>query len=243
MILILAATPLETKLLRQHISASQISMCASTQVISGHLSHQDILLAHSGIGLVNMAILTSQILNQYKPDFVVLVGCGGSYPNSGLSNGEIVLADCEIYGDLGVETDDEFLLLTGIASKSNNFNLRDVQQKFTFNKNIIDFIVKSIPEITVGPFVSVNCCSGTPELSQKMEQRTNGLCENMEGAAAAQLCAEANIPMIELRGISNPTGTRDPEQWDLLKGTESAQKGLLKLLEIWPPNSEILCKN
>jgi futalosine hydrolase len=243
MILILAATPLETKLLRQHISDQQVTQCASNHVIGGCLCHQDILLAHSGIGLVNMAILTSQILNQYKPDIVFLVGCGGSYPNSGLSNGDLVLADCEIYGDLGVETDDDFLLLSGIASNSKEIKVRDVQQKITFNKNLINLIVESIPQITVGPFVSVNCCSGTPELSQKLEQRTKGLCENMEGAAAAQLCAEANIPMIELRGISNPTGTRDPEQWDLLKGTECAQNGLLKLLETWPPNREILCKS
>jgi len=243
MILVLAATPLETKLLRQHLSDQQVTLCASSHVISGRLYHQEVLLAHSGIGLVNMAILTSQILNQYSPDCVFVVGCGGSYPNSGLSNGDLVLADCEIYGDLGVEIKDDFLLLDGIVRKNNNLLVRDVQQTFMFNKSLISFIVNLMPHITVGPFVSVNCCSGTPELGLKIEERTQGICENMEGAAAAQLCAEANIPMIELRGISNPTGTRDPEQWELLKGTECAQNGLLKLLKTWPPNCEILCKN
>lgn len=243
MILILAAVPLETKLIRQQISDPQIAIESATQVIDGRLKNHDILLAHSGIGLVNMTILTSHLLSRHIPETVILVGCGGSYPNSGLSNGDLVLADCEIYGDLGVETADDFLSLSGIGTKSSNFTIRDVQQKYPFNKNIINFASQSLPESIVGPVVTVNCCSGTPEISQKLEKRTGGLCENMEGAAAAQICAEANIPMVELRGISNPTGTRAPEQWALLKGAESAQQGLLKLLEEWPPNSEILCKN
>ena len=56
----------------------------------------------------------------------------------------------------------------------------------------------------------------------------------MEGAAVAQACAEFDIPLLELRGISNPTGTRDPQRWDIARGTEAAQAGILKLLDNWP---------
>ncbi|MCW8893304.1 MAG: futalosine hydrolase, partial [Deltaproteobacteria bacterium] len=61
-----------------------------------------------------------------------------------------------------------------------------------------------------------------------------GICENMEGAAAAQVCSAFDLPLLELRGISNPTGTRDPEQWDIIKGAEAAQLGILELLQNWP---------
>jgi futalosine hydrolase len=55
----------------------------------------------------------------------------------------------------------------------------------------------------------------------------------MEGAAVAQVCAEFDLPLLELRGISNPTGTRDPQQWNIVRGAEAAQTGILKLLGNW----------
>ena len=53
----------------------------------------------------------------------------------------------------------------------------------------------------------------------------------MEGAAAAQACENFGVPLLELRGISNPTGTRDPQQWDVVGGATAAQQGILKLLK------------
>jgi futalosine hydrolase len=65
----------------------------------------------------------------------------------------------------------------------------------------------------------------------------------MEGAAAAQVCAEFSLPLLELRGISNPTGSRDPQLWDIKAGAEAAQRGLLQLLEQWPAAEEQTCAN
>jgi futalosine hydrolase len=55
----------------------------------------------------------------------------------------------------------------------------------------------------------------------------------MEGAAAAQVCEQFQLPLLEIRGISNPTGTRDPRQWDICKGTAAAQNAVIKLVDDW----------
>ncbi|MCW8858440.1 MAG: futalosine hydrolase [Deltaproteobacteria bacterium] len=234
MILILAATPLETALLRKRISSQQTSACGSYQIFNGTLQGLEVLLAHGGIGTVNMASQLTTLLHEHSPQTVFLVGCGGSYPGSQLQIGNLALAATEIYGDLGVMTAEGFIPLEQLKLPQDHSLAPLVQQQFDLDTDLLAWAQEILPEAVCGPFVTLNCCSGNPEMSEKIAQRTGGICENMEGAAAAQVCSAFDLPLLELRGISNPTGTRDPEQWDIIKGAEAAQLGILELLQNWP---------
>jgi futalosine hydrolase len=92
-----------------------------------------------------------------------------------------------------------------------------------------------------GPFVTVNTISGMRELCLQLEKRTGGICENMEGAALAQVAAGYPVPLLELRGISNPCGTRDRCDWDLPAGMEVAQRAILRLLKDFPRLRSLAC--
>lgn len=234
MILLLAATPLETNILRQKITDPQGSLCGRHEVISGFLCGQKIVLAHGGIGPVTMAIQLMHVLHQYTPESIFLFGCGGCYPGSSLNIGDLALANREIYGDLGVETANGFHSLEDLKLPVDRHIAPAVRQQFGMDPDLVSWAQEYLPAALTGPFVTINCCSGTPELSRILGQRWKGICENMEGAAAAQVCEQFSIPLLELRGISNPTGTRDPARWDLSLGAESAQVAILELLENWP---------
>lgn len=234
MLLILAAAPLETTLLRKKITNAQIIHCGSVQVLSGKLQGQIILLSHGGIGQVNMAMQLTRLLSEHTPLAVLLCGCGGSYPDSGLQIGDLALAEREIFGDLGVATANDFIPLDQLDLPQNLHLAPITQQSIPLNADLLEWAQEIIPDAIRGSFVTVNSCSGYSDLSTALQQRTGGICENMEGAAAAQVCAAFKIPLLELRGISNPTGTRDPQQWDIARGTEAAQLGILELLENWP---------
>ena len=82
MLLILAAVPLETTLLRHNMINTQTLSCGSIQIFSGKLQGKNVLLGHGGIGQVNMAIQLTHLLNEHRPMAVLLCGCGGSYPDS-----------------------------------------------------------------------------------------------------------------------------------------------------------------
>jgi len=181
-----------------------------------------------------MAMQLSRLLSEHTPTAVLLCGCGGAYPENGLPIGSLALAETEVFGDLGVATAEKFIPLDQLDLPQNPQLAPIVQQTFTLNSDLLKWALEILPDAVSGPFVTVNRCSGTPDLSHELQQRTGGICENMEGAAAAQVCAEFEIPLLELRGISNPTGTRDPQQWDINRGAESAQLGILELLENWP---------
>ncbi len=231
MLLLLAAVPLETALIRSRLAdhIQEISCTALTQ--KKQLPPAPVMLAHTGIGLVNMAMQLTRILVTYQPDAVLLFGCGGAYPQSGLAIGDIVIATEEISGDTGVAVKDGFIPCEQLNIPQQPDLAPAFQQSYKLSPELRKRALKILPDTCHGPFVTVNTCSGYPELSEDLVSRTEGLCENMEGFAAARVCHQFDIPLLELRGISNPTGTRDPQLWDIKKGTEEAQLSIVKLLE------------
>ena len=164
----------------------------------------------TGVGQVNMAHALTLAIEQQRPEGIVVVGIGGAYPGSGLSIGDVVCAESETFGDLGVETPDGFLELTKFLKK-------------TFYQEMFFAPLQA-------KFVTVSTCTGTDELSAKIQARTGGQVENMEGAAAAQVAEKYGIPMGEIRGISNMTGRRDLASWKIKEAAEAAQKVLLASL-------------
>jgi len=243
MLLIIAAVPLETALLRQQLQNCYERQHGQYRLFSGTIANQQLLLAHSGVGQNAMAIQLTRLLEQFQPQSVLLCGCGGSYPHSSLGNGDIAIASEEICGDLGVATAEGFIALEKLDIPQQPELMPQTRQRYPLQSELTELARQALPEAQFGPFVSVNCCSGYPALSDELQQRTNGICENMEGAAAAQVCAAYDVPLLEIRGISNPTGSREPQDWEIKRGAEAAQRGMLKVLQHLSKQRNPTCDN
>ena len=231
MLLLLAATPLETAQLRNQLQHPAISKFAGYNLYSGRLGSQQITLAHGGVGQVVMTMQLTRLLERLNFSAVLLFGCGGAYPQSKLKIGDLVLASAEIFGDLGVATDEGFTPLEQLDIPLREGFAPLCRQEFPLAEPLRHWACQILPEARCGIFVTVNCCSGTRQLSDQLARHTGGICENMEGAAVAQVCAEFNLPLLEMRGISNPTGSRVPADWDIKLGSEVAQQAVRRLLE------------
>lgn len=231
MFLLIAATPAETGLLRRQLSCSESLLSGGKELLRGSLCNTPVLIGHGGIGAMLMAMQLTRILAEQRPEAVILCGCGGSYPASGLGIGDLALASSEIYGDCGVTTNTGFIPLEQLNIPQQAHLAPLFQQSYNLDTPLYKQAVQVLPQARCGPFVTVNNCSGTPDLSRQLQQQTAGICENMEGAAAAQVCAEFSCPLLEVRGISNPTGTRAEELWDISLGIRVAQEAVLALLQ------------
>ncbi|MBW6510047.1 MAG: futalosine hydrolase [Desulfuromonadales bacterium] len=231
MLLIVAATPAETALLRRQLGSGERMLCGGKELLRGTLCDTPVLIGHGGIGAMLMAMQLARLLAEQRPEAVILCGCGGSYPDSGLRVGDLALASSETYGDCGVTTDSGFIPLEQLNIPQQAPLAPLFQQSYHLDTPLYKRAAQLLPQAHCGPFVTVNNCSGTPELSRQLQQQTAGICENMEGAAAAQVCAEFACPLLEVRGISNPTGTRADELWDLPLGIRVAQEAVLTLLQ------------
>ncbi|MBI4710197.1 MAG: hypothetical protein HY759_03720 [Nitrospirae bacterium] len=89
------------------------------------------------------------------------------------------------------------------------------------------------PKIKSGAFVTVSTSTGTNKRAKELEKRFNAICENMEGAAVAHVCAMYGIPMLEVRGISNIVEDRDRDKWDIKTASENCQKFILNFIEVF----------
>lgn len=236
MICLLAATPQESALLRQQLPLLP-DPCIPSRTYTCNFQNEEISLLHTGIGIASAASNLTRLLEKITPELILAFGCGGSYPASNLKNGDLAIATSECFGDLGAASDQGFMPLCNMGLPAcqpplfvQSINLETAGQKEALH------ILQHAPELSdrriqAGAFVTVNTVSGTAELSLQWENNYSGICENMEGAALAQVAREYAVPLLELRGISNPCGTRDKAQWSLSLGIESAQMGVLRLLK------------
>jgi futalosine hydrolase len=241
MIALLAAVHDETSLIRTALQDSAQKTVNGITLLTGTISGTKITLAHSGIGKAAAAATTISLLNSCQPQALFLFGCGGAYPEAGLTIGDLALASAEVFGDEGIATPAGFSDLA-------DAKLPMRQDPVTFyndwpiDKKLHDWAVPVLQTYTKqrnanllsGPFVTVSTCTGSATAAAKITERTNGICENMEGAAVALACQQLSVPLLEVRGISNLVEDRNINRWDLPAGMAVAQNAILDLLEAWP---------
>lgn len=242
MLALLAAVPEETRLLRQTLRELQYTSLANLKVWHGLWYETPICLAHSGLGKAAAAASATALISKFHPQALWLFGCGGAYPDSELDIGDIALADCEIFGDEGVQTSFGFETLEEMGLPMRNDVRGIVYNQWPVDAGLLawgkpllaDYAAQTGRRFAAGPFVSVSTCTGTNRRGRELAERTGGVCENMEGAGAALACRQTDTPFLELRGISNLAEERDPAKWDLARGMRSAQEAVLDLLSYWP---------
>jgi futalosine hydrolase len=241
MICLLAAVPEETALVRQAVKEGAESSASGIVVLTGKLHGHDICLSHSGIGKAAAAAACITLLHRCLPQALWLFGCGGAYPGSGLSIGDLALAENEIFGDEGIDTKEGFqdLATTGLVMRNSPgplFNTWPVDQGlYSWAKlSLAGHAANALKTLRCGPFITVSTCTGTTEKAEETAFRTGGICENMEGAAVALACQQMTVPFLEVRGISNLVEDRDTSRWDLSAGMTAAQNAILALSQDWP---------
>ncbi len=171
----------------------------------------------SGVGRTNAAIAATRAILEEGPfDGVVSAGIAGSLPGSGLSIGDIVIASSSIYFEEGLLAPDGFHDLSSMG-----FPLGD------FEGNAVPgdpaLLERVGPLGTHGPIATVGTCSGTDSAAEAVVVRTGAIAEAMEGAAVLHAGWAFGLPGLELRAISNSTGDRDRQQWDLELGLRALE--------------------
>ncbi len=178
---------------------------------TGVLAGESCRLAVTGIAATNTAQALTREIERARPRLVLQFGIGGAYPRGGLCIGQVAVASEEHYGDVGVEAPAGWLGMADVG-----FPLVDTAPP-VHNCLPMDGALAAragrLAGAAVGPFVTVNRCSGVAALGDEVYGRTLGICESMEGAAAAHVCAQYGVPMVEMRAASNMVEDRDKSRW------------------------------
>lgn len=231
-IALVTPTSLESEKLRQRIEPHPSD---KQGILSkGFLHGKTITFSHCGIGKVNAAHAATIILEKEKIDLVIHFGIAGSYTAAAAMVGDIVVAESENYAEEGIMTPDGWR-----SMEHTGFHVlhKGIEYFNTFNtdEKLRQLAISASKEcglrVHSGNFVTVSQCSGTAESGRIMKQRFDGLCENMEGAAVAHICAIYGIPMVEIRGISNIIEDRNMSKWDIPLAVTNCNKAVSELIK------------
>ncbi|WP_420127042.1 futalosine hydrolase [Longimicrobium sp.] len=235
---LVCSVPLECERLRAALRDSREVRIGRKPAWTGRLDGAEVVLVPGGMGKTNAAHALTALLETRPVRGVIGFGIGGAYPGSGLAVGSLALATAAIYGDEGVQAPGGWMSTEGIgiplwtAGESRVFN------QFALNAARVERAAASLEDagfdVRTGPFVTVSACSGTAALGEEMAERVPGaLCEGMEGAALAHVAAIYEVPLLELRAVSNLVEDRDLSRWRIREAAEAAQEAVRVLVAAW----------
>jgi futalosine hydrolase len=235
---LVCSVPLECQRLRAALEGAEEVQIGRKPAWTGWLDGADVILLPGGMGKTNAAHALTALLETRPVHGVIGFGIGGAYPGSGLSVGSLALATAAVYGDEGVQAPAGWMGTEGIgiplwtAGESRVFN------EFALDPARVEGARAALADagfdVRMGPFVTVSACSGTAALGAAMAQRVPGaLCEGMEGAALAHVAAIYEVPLLELRAVSNLVEDRDLSRWRIREAAETAQEAVRALVRTW----------
>jgi futalosine hydrolase len=163
----------------------------------------------AGVGKANAAGATAFAARPDDTSCILSVGLAGALPGSPAAIGDLLLADASPYADEGVITPDGFQTCAqmGFPLATDDADLAPA------DPDLLDALRPLADH--VGPVATVSTCSGTDHAAETVRLRTGALAEAMEGAGVLVAALRLGIPAAELRVISNTTGDRRRQRWDL----------------------------
>jgi futalosine hydrolase len=202
---------------------------AAVQAVDGG---PDLLAAGVGPALAaasTAAALTAAALAGRPYGLVVSAGIAGGFPPHA-PLGALVVADEITAADLGAETADGFLPVTGLGFG-------------TVTHRPPESLVRAAAAAAgarAGTVLTVSTVTGTAARAEALRARhPRALAEAMEGFGVAEAAAAQGVPVLEVRAVSNPVGPRDRAAWRIGEALTALTEGFGKLgpvLESWNPH-------
>tara|TARA_R110002072_G_scaffold42064_9_gene117841 strand:+ start:136895 stop:137599 length:705 start_codon:yes stop_codon:yes gene_type:complete len=172
----------------------------------------------TGVGKASASGGVGRVLDPARHLGVLSVGIAGAIKETtelpGCDVLDVVCADSSAFADEGVETADAFISCAQLGFAPFDV-LGDGSDSLIHNQGVIEWLAGFSDH--VGPIACVSVCSGTDGLAQRVSVRTGAIAEAMEGAAVCLAAHRIDPGLLtgELRVISNLTGDRENQQWDL----------------------------
>lgn len=200
---------------------------------SGRIGNNDIVLLRCGVGKVNAAVGTMQLIEQHHPDAIISTGLAGGIDTQ-MKVGDILAATQALYHDVDC----------GLITADGTCQLGQVQglpARYDADKHLLDTAL-TVPLGEGERLMTGLICTGDQFITDRERQNTikrnfiDGLACDMESAAIAQTCYLMKVPFLSLRVISDTPGRTDDhqQQWGdfLASMCDSSFRFVKKYLEL-----------
>ena len=205
---LICAIPQELAHLRAALADSHSVAAAHTVFDTGTIDGYEVVLAGSGMGKVNAALVTTLLADRFGCRTVVFSGVAGGLDPT-LSIGDVVIADLVIQHDAGVLEDQR--VRTYQPGHAPIINPTD-RLGYPADPKLLARVKERLAGISVrGQIVYGTVLSGDQYLNcettrERLRGELGGKAIEMEGGAVAQVCEAFGIPWLVIRALSDLAG-------------------------------------
>ena len=171
-------------------------------IVSAMPASAGVRVVVGGVGPAEAAAITSAELAAGAVDLAVCAGIAGGF--APLQPAQIAVASAIEFADLGADAPDGFRPITDVGFGRVRY---DVAPK----------LAVQLADRTggrLGTVLTVAAVTGTAEAAAELARRfPDAIAEAMEGAGVAAAAAYHDVPVAEIRAISNVVGPRERAGW------------------------------
>ncbi len=192
---IIGAMDVEIQTLKEKMQNLTVTQKAGTEFYEGILENTPTVLVQCGIGKVNAAICTQILCDCFAVSHIVNTGIAGSL------NVKLDIGDMVISSDVWHHDFDCFHFGYPMCK------IPGMPQSFAADEKLIAMAQQAAEQtgsnVYIGRIASGDQFVADPALKDRIIQRTQALCTEMEGAAIAQTAYRNGVPFVILRCISD----------------------------------------
>ena len=211
----------ELNALKKYLSINRINKIYELEFFEGVIENTECVLVECGIGKVNAARCTQVLIDNYDLDYIFNIGVAGGV-SSDLKVGDIVVGEKLVQHDFDITAfDHEKGYVPNIGGKF--INTSDY---------LVNLSKKSDISVKYGVIASGDIFCTDVNMSNKINNKFNALCVEMEGAAVAQVCYLCKIPFLIIRSISDVPNNENHITFDefLLDASDKVANYLISML-------------
>jgi futalosine hydrolase len=171
----------------------------------------DVLVVAGGVGPAAAAAAAAYVVATEDVGLVVSMGVAGAFASARLAHGDIAVATSIVAADLGAMSPERFLDLAALGLDGG----ATVDCPPALVTAARDRIGNAGLHVVVGAVLTLSTMTGTAERAAELMGAHGAVAEAMEGAGVAHVAALHDLPVLEIRAISNEVGLRDRSSWDL----------------------------
>ena len=188
-----------------------------------HISHPEAVVEICGFGPIVAAAKAMELITQYQPSNVLLVGIAGAYDPEILTGTAVVGSEVACFG-IGAGSGADYQTAGEMGW---------MQWRGTGEQDLIgDVLPLANFDNHQCQILTVCAASNTSrDLDHRRRRFPNAAVEEMEGFAVATAAKMCGVPFYLVRGISNRAGDRDKCNWKIPEALHAATSLLMDCLK------------
>jgi adenosylhomocysteine nucleosidase len=214
---ILGAFPEEIKFLLTQVQQKKQESIQNILFTKGKLNGREVVIAQTGIGKVNAAVVTILMIEHFQPEEIIFTGIAGGI-NPALSPGDLVVGKQIAHHDFGTVTPDSLLR----RPTRNPSTMIENPLYFSSDTTLVRLAIaaskraqlepikkegkEETPKVITGTIVTGDVFVSSSAVTDHLRKKMNADATEMEGAAIAQVCWQQFVPFVIIRSISDNAG-------------------------------------